>query len=317
MVKSIIIIGSTDVKTSEYYKQVDIASSVLVTAQDHKQLTGHTSVGDIPDLDELECVLKQADLVYWAESTVDEFEDADSYYNFLNWLKDYDLRYHNVVNLNTVEFDMYKWNIKVDLTPEHIVFFGGSITAGQYMDDRNQWYATQVAQHFNKEQLNLATVGGSFGSIFHRFTQLDFYEGQIVVVDIPPLYRIFYCHPTRQLKNLLFADPDNHDLNKKLINIYHKDFLFYELLTKIRAMVAIARSKKLKLVFWLDNYKDESQYSQQDQSYFYNMPEFVPASWIQNYLVDYAKDKVHPGVQSNKFIADTLVKYIKTVYNKD
>ena len=98
---------------------------------------------------------------------------------------------------------------------------------------------------------------------------------------------------------------------------FHKDFLFYELLTKIRAMVAIARSKKLKLVFWLDNYKDESQYSQQDQSYFYNMPEFVPASWMQDYLIDKAMDNMHPGIESNKFIANTLVKYIETIYNKD
>ena len=54
-----------------------------------------------------------------------------------------------------------------------------------------------------------------------------------------------------------------------------------------------------------------------DQTYFYDMPEFVPASWMQNYMSDHAIDNLHPGIESNKFIANTLVKYIETVYNKD
>ena len=82
-------------------------------------------------------------------------------------------------------------------------------------------------------------------------------------------------------------------------------------------MVAIARAKKLKMVFWLINYKDTKIYSKADQRYFYHMPEFVPASWMENYFLDLATDGQHPGVRSNKFIADTLVKYIETVYNKD
>ena len=32
--------------------------------------------------------------------------------------------------------------------------------------------------------------------------------------------------------------------------------------------------------------------------------------------MDCATDNLHPGVESNKFIANTLVKYIETIYNK-
>ena len=105
MVKSIIIVGSTDLKTSEYYKQINIESSVLITSRDHKQLIGHTSVGDVPDLKDLEYILSQATEVYWAESSINEFFDADSYYDFVNWLKDYNLIYNNVVNLHKIKFD--------------------------------------------------------------------------------------------------------------------------------------------------------------------------------------------------------------------
>jgi hypothetical protein len=319
MVKSTIIVGSTDVKTAEYHKKLGLPPSVLITGQYHTQLVAHTSVGDIPDLNELEYVLKQAELVYWAESEITEFSSADDYYDFLSWLKDYNLEYRNVVNLDTIKFDVYKWNslrsIKVD--KNQAVFFGCSFTAGVGLSDTGTHYATQVAKHFNKDLLNLGVSGGSNGLIFDRFTQLDFFPGQIVVVQLTGLERLHYCKQNRQLKKIMFAYPADPTLNRAMLTVYHKDFLFYELLSKIRAMVAIARAKKLKMVFWLADYKNSEIYSKADQRYFYHMPEFVPASWMQDYLIDRAMDNAHPGIRSNKFIADTLVKYIKTVYNKD
>ena len=317
MVKSIIIIGSTDLKTSEYYKQLGIAPSMLVTTCDHKQLIGHTSVGDVPDLTDLEYILSQAKEVYWAESNINEFFDADSYYDFLNWLKDYNLKYNNVVNLDKIKFDVYRWNHRLIVKKNHAVFLGCSFTAGVGLPDVETHYATQVAKHFGKQVLNLGSKGGSNGLIFDRFTQLDFFPGQIVVVQLAMLDRLHYCKQDRQLEKIMFANAANVNLNQKMIEVYHKDFLFYELLAKIRAIVAVARAKKLKMIFWLINYKNELVYSKMDQTYFYNMPEFVPASWMENYIMDSATDNLHPGIESNKFIANTLVKYIETVYNKD
>jgi hypothetical protein len=316
MVTSIIIVGSTDLKTSEYYKQIGIASSVLITSCDHKQLIGHTSVGDVPNLKDLEYILSQAKEVYWAESSIDEFFDADSYYDFLNWLKNYNLTYKNVVNFYKIKFDVYDWNHQLVVKEDHAVFLGCSITAGEALPDVKTHYATRVAKHFNKESLNLATPGGSNGLIFDRFMQLNFFPGQIVVVQLTILNRLHYCKPDRHLEKILFSHAKDVDL-RKMAAVYHKDFLFYELLAKIRAMVAVARAKKLKMIFWLINYKHELVYSKMDQTYFYDMPEFVPASWMQNYMSDHGIDNLHPGIESNKFIADTLVKYIETVYNKD
>jgi|LakMenEpi03Aug12_release.lakeMendotaPanAssembly.Ray.scaffolds.fasta_scaffold232544_2 hypothetical protein len=318
MVKSIIIIGSTDLKTSEYYKQLGIAPSMLITTCDHEQLIGHTSVGDVPDLKDLEYILSQAKEVYWAESSIDEFFDADSYYDFLNWLKDYNLVYKNVVNFYKIKFDDYNWNqlLPQNLNQNHAVFFGCSHTAGVGLPDVETHYATQVAKHFGKQVCNLASGAGSNGLIFDRFTQFDFFPEQIVVVQLTYLERLHYCGIDRNLRKILFTHTSDN-LRRSLIDVYHKDFLFYELLQKIRAMIAIARDKKLKMVFWLAEYKNSDIYSKADQRYFYHMPEFVPASLMENYCMDVANDRLHPGIESNKFIADVLVKYIKTVYNKD
>lgn len=319
MVKSIIIVGSPDSKTSEYHRQIGIESSVLITSCDHKQLIGHTSVGDVPDLTDLEYILSQATEVYWAESSINEFFDADSYYDFLNWLKDYNLVYNNVVNFNKIKFDDYAWDQlrSQNLNQNHAVFFGCSFTAGAGLPDVETHYATQVAKHFGKQVLNLGSGGGSNGLIFDRFTQVDFFPGQIVVVQLTYPNRLHYCKQNQQLEKIGFAHAADPTLNRAMLTVYHKDFLFYELLPKIRAMVSIARAKKLKMVFWLIEYKNPEIYSKADQRYFYHMPEFVPASWIENYIMDTATDNMHPGIQSNKFIANTLVKYIESVYNKD
>jgi hypothetical protein len=255
--------------------------------------------------------------VYWAESSIDEFFDADSYYNFLNWLKDYNLSYNNVVNLHKIKFDDYNWiDSSTIVTENHAVFFGCSFTAGMGLPDVETHYATQVAKHFGKQVCNLASSGSSNGLIFDRFTQIDFFPEQIVVVQLTYLERLHYCGVDRNLTKILFKHTSGN-LGRSLIDVYHKDFLFLELLQKIRAMVDIARAKKLKMVFWLAEYKNPDIYSKADQRYFYHMPEFVPASWMENYIMDAAEDRIHPGVRSNKFIADTLVKYIETVYNKD
>ena len=319
MVNSIVIVGSTDLKTSEYYKQIGIASSMLITSRDHQQLIGHTSVGDVPDLKDLEYILSQATEVYWAESSIDEFFDADSYYDFVNWLKDYNLIYNNVVNLHKIKFDDYNWNhlLSQNLNQNHVVFFGCSFTAGAGLPDVETHYTTQVAKHFGKQVFNLGSNGGSNALVFDQFTQLDFFPGQIVVVQLTFLERLHYCGLNRQLTKVVFTKKNYENLIHNLVEIYNKDFLFYELLQKIRAMVAIARAKKLKMVFWLINYKDTKIYSKADQRYFYHMPEFVPASWMENYFLDLATDGQHPGIRSNKFIADTLVKYIESVYNKE
>jgi hypothetical protein len=312
---SVIVLGSNHASTAEYYKTLALPPSELVTTVDHGHKVGHTCVQDIVDLSLLEKVLSNAKQVYWAHPDIAEFSDAESYYNFVEWLKNYNLKYNNVQNIDSIIFDPYHWNHKFELQQDHAVFLGCSFTAGVGLTDSSTHYATMIAQHFDKKLLNLGAPGGSNSLIFDRFTQLDFYPGQIVVVQFTDLARIHYCNDDKKLLPLLFSTSQiEKNLHKSLLEVYHKDFLFYELLVKIRAMVAIAKQKRIKMVFWLSDYKNKNLYSNLDQTYFYNMKQFVPASWIENYLVDVAEDGLHPGIESNKNIATTLITYIETIY---
>ena len=152
---TIIIVGSNHTNTANYYKNLGLPESVIVTDVDHGHLVGHTCIQDIPDHAILEIVLKNADEVYWAESNKDEFFDDDSYYDFLDWLKDYNLKYKNVRNFELIKFDPYKWTQSITVDPDHAIFLGCSFTAGVGLSDPDTHYSTIVANHFNKKLLNL------------------------------------------------------------------------------------------------------------------------------------------------------------------
>jgi len=312
---TIIIVGSNHTNTAKYHNTLGLPASVLVTEIDHGQLIGHTCIQDVPDFGVLETILKNANEVYWAHPDPSEFSDNNSYYEFLNWLKDYNLKYHNIKNFDSITFDPYHWNNKFTVNIDHAVFIGCSFTAGVGLSDPSTHYANIVSSHFNKKLLNLGQPGGSNSLIFDKFFQLDLYPGQVVVLQLTMLDRLHYCDANKKLIGLLLStSPIEKNLHQAMLEVYHKDFLFYELLCKIRAVIKVARLQQLKLVFWLIDYKHENKYSRLDQTYFYNMPEFVPASWLENYLVDLAEDNQHPGIESNKIIANVLIKYIETVY---
>ena len=150
---SIIIVGSNHTNTAEYYKTLGLEPSTLVTEIKHRPLIGHTCIQDVPDYNTLETILKNADDVYWAHPTPGEFFNYNSYYNFLNWLKDYNLKYRNVKNFNSITLDPHKWNNKVTVDITHAVFMGCSFTAGVGLSDPNTHYANIVSLHFDKKLL--------------------------------------------------------------------------------------------------------------------------------------------------------------------
>jgi hypothetical protein len=310
------VIGSNHENTANYYLQLNLPISKLITSAKQEYTVGHTCIQDVPDHLQLEKILSGADRVYWSTPAVEEFSDFEAYIDFLNWLKDYNLQYRNVVNLGSIKFDPYGWNKHIPVHKNQAVFLGCSFTAGVGLPDPTTHYASLTAQHFNLDLLNLSVPGSSNNLIFEKFFQIDFFPEQLIVVQFTFLGRLRYCDHTNKLKNIMLADSHGLDknLHRYMLEIYNKDFLFYEFLVKLRAMITIADSKKLRLIFWLADYKNKNEYSILDQTYFYHLKQFVPASWIQDYLIDVAQDKKHPGVESNKILSQILIKYIETVY---
>ena len=312
----IIIVGSNHANTAEYYKTLGLPASVLVTNVDHGQLIGHTSIQDIPDHAILEIVLKNADEIYWAESGKDEFFDDDSYYDFLYWLQDYNYRQGNVKNISTVKFDPYQWHQELPvLTSNDIVFLGSSTTAGAGLSNTDTWYSNLIANHLEKTAVNLAhrTPGvGNNDKTFDIFTQLEFNPGQKVVIQIAPIDRIRWCDDDAKLMDLQLSMDQIYN-HRAMISVFNRKYLMYRLLNNVRAMVRLARLQQLQLVLWLDNYKIDAEFDQ-EQLYFYEYPELVSKLQLAEYIVDHAEDNIHPGIKSNQYLADQITQHLERLY---
>lgn len=303
-----LIIGTQNLSTSQYYVKLGIPPSILIESDKVDYSVGHTSPADVT-VDILEKLMLSADQIYWAENAVEEFSNTTEYYNFLNWLKDFNLQHKKILNLD-IELDPFNWNHKTQLTEKDIVFLGCSFTAGEGLSDSATHYSSIVADHYGLNPVVLAENGASNSLMFDKFVQLDFKPGQIVILQLTSMERLHYCREDKKLSKIMFATPKFKDLSRNFLEVYNRDFLFYELLGRIRAIVSIARLKKIKLIIWaIDRY-----YSLEQLSYFYNIKEFMPASWIFDYQVDLAEDNAHPGIESNRNIANTLIKYIENVY---
>jgi hypothetical protein len=320
---TIIIVGSNHANTAKYHNTLGLPASVLVTEIDHGQLIGHTCIQDVPDFGVLETILKNANEVYWAESSEDEFYDADSYYDFLYWLQLYNLKYKNVKNFQTIVFDPYKWNFDLpELTDNDMVFLGGSVTAGVGLSSMDTCYTNKMAKYFEKNPVNLALMFtntrfsgiGNNDKTFDIFTSLKFVPNQLVVILLTPFDRIRYCDENKQLTDIQLSQYTGKNLIE-LIEIFNRPYIFYKTLLQIKAMLQIARSKGIRLVICLDDYKIDQE-RQIEQLYFYNFKEVVPKTLLQNYLVDFGNDNVHPGVTSHDILATTMIKYIENIYEK-
>jgi hypothetical protein len=316
---STLIIGSHYATTAEYYKKIGLEPSVLVTSTEQIFDIGHTSIQDMIDYQPLEIIAKNVDNVYWAECKIEEFTTVNNYIEFITWLKDFNRQHKTVRNFESVAIDPYQ--IKTVYTPseDHAVFFGCSFTAGTGLSNPDTHYATLLSGHCKKQVYNLAQSAGSNDLIFNRFVNTKWIPGQIVVVQLTSPYRLYYCNDDYKKYNILLSNNNDNNLKNKtlkryLVEIYQKPWIFSQLLDKVNAMNQIANQNKLRMAIWLMDYKNPELYSIHDQTYFYHIKSFVPASLMQNYMVDLAEDAMHPGVQSNLIIANVLHNFISEVY---
>jgi hypothetical protein len=320
MVMRTVIVGSNHTSTADYHIKLALPPSVLITQTDQSYQIGHTSIQDICDYTDLELILQSADQVYWAECDKSEFVDEDSYLDFLYWLQDYNLRFGNVKNLSDITFDPYGWKMNLPkLNPKDIVFLGGSTTAGVALSDPNTWFSNLIAEHYQRPAVNLAkqfqtldTVGNN-DKTFDIFLQLAFNPEQIVVVQLAPMDRIRWCNDDAELQDLQFTNTEIPN-RRCVITVFNRKYLLYRLLGQIQAMIQLARLQKIKLVFWIDNYKLDKEF-EQEQLLFYEFPEVVSKTQLADYYVDHAEDGEHAGIESNQFLAKKIIQHIERLYS--
>ena len=313
-----LLLGSSDISTSLAHKKFNLPESVLVPSAGQDYTVGHTSRQEFNSDNELEQVLKSADVVLWAFPKASEFISEQVYYDTLDWLKQYHKKFKNVQNLQDIKLDPYNWKSKVPkLTDNDIVFIGSSNTLGVGLPSVEHRYANIVAKHFGKNGIvmqELFRTKGNNDKSIDIFSQCDFNPGQIVVLQSAPLMRIRYCNEQNKLIDSQLFSAENFANHRSIVDVFSKEFLFYRFAINMRLITQLARAKKLRFVFFLDDYKSED-ITHKDQMCFYDMPEFLSGSQIANDThVDLANDNAHPGVEANRRIAQHIIDHIEYLY---
>jgi len=314
----ILIIGSSHPNTANFYKKLGLEQSKLIASVNEYYSIGHTSPQDMITYENLTRLAKTADQIYFSYPTPEEFSENYFYYEFLDWLKEFNFKYKKIINLkNNIIVDAFNWNLKPpELNKNDAVFIGCSFTEGIGIECNEDKYATIVAKHFNLNCVNLGKGGSSNSYFFEIFSQLEFHPGQLIVLQLTILERLRYYNNNVSLQHIQFANPL---YSPKILEVYNNKFLFYETLKQLRLVNQIAEAKNLKLAVWLNNYKEEhhGHYTMDQQMYFYNLKSFVPAFLMQDYCVDVGTDNVHPGIKSNQNIANVLIDFIEKTYNNE
>lgn len=312
--EKILLLGSNHPSTAEAYRLMGLDQSTLVTSADQDYNIGHTAIQEFDKVEDLEKTLSQSSKVFWIDPEMSEFPSESDYYDFLEWLKKYQSKYGNVVNFDTIIPDPYRWKVSLPkFCKDDAVFFGCSFTAGAGLSNKETRWANLVSRHFEKNCVNLGRSGSSNLFAFDMFSQCEFVPGQIVVWQITFSDRIFYCNEDQNLEHIILSN-SNHRKHKSMIDVLTLEHMMFELTIKVRMIVKMSRLLGLKFVFWLSDYKEFGTFSKKDIMCFYEYPEFIPAYKIQNYMVDGAEDNVHPGIKSNKIIADIVIEHIENLY---
>jgi len=310
----ILLLGSNHPGTATAYQSFNLPQSTLVDSVNQDFEIGHTSRQEFASDDELELVLSKADQVYWIFPDKSEFSNANEYYLFLEWLKKYHNEYGNICNFQDIQIDPYQWKPELPiLTHEDAVFFGCSFTAGVGIPDQKQRWSDIVSQHFGKNCINLGLEGSSNQYAFDLISNIKLRPGQIVVWQLTHLDRIFYCNENYQLQHVGLSHTD-HPKRRCIIDVMTHEHMMYDLLCKVKLVVKLCRSIGCRFVFWVIDYKSDSTFSFTDLLYFYHFPEFIPAYALQDYMVDSGTDGIHPGPNSNKIIAKSVIDQIERLY---
>ena len=315
MTQKILVLGSQHNNTQNFSKSVGLEKSILITPNNMYDnfSVGHTSIQDMLFYEQFDELIKQVDSLYWSGPDKDEFWNDEFYTEYLWWIKKVQSKTNKFVNFPEFNFDPYNLLYpKIKVNPDDAVFVGCSWTAGVGLEDpKSQHFSYIISKHFNKNCVNLGVGGSSIGYAFERLSNIDFYENQIVVLQLTHPYRWrYYSKDKKQQIHINVNQPNNV---RPFIEVFNQEFLLYELIQKLKLFQKIADAKKLKFAFFLIDYKGTA-YSYTDQLYFYDFKSFIPYGLMQEYYIDVGTDDIHPGPKSNEYIAKTVINFLETQY---
>ena len=205
-----------------------------------------------------------------------------------------------------------------DISEVDIVFLGCSYTSGVGLIDLNSRYSTVISNHYNKNEVNLASGGDGNYRSFDIFGQLNLVSGTKVILQLTELSRL------RWYTNRIVDQRLSTDATLELITVYNDKFLIYDLIRQLRIIVQYCRARGLQLVIWSIARFNDPDLDRALEVYLEKFPEYIHLDNRLNtattYRIDNGTDGTeelgtgHPGPKSNQLIAKKLIAHFDKLY---
>jgi hypothetical protein len=306
----ILVIGSNKLPTSKFSTSINLEPSILFVGQEPTKEIYHTSFADCPNLLEH---LNKFEIIYWANSDPEEF---NNFSEFLNTI--YNLKIQKkVIGLPDDPYNI-KQNLQIKNDKDKIVFLGCSHTTGGHLLDKTQEYTSLVSNYFKLESLNLAEGGKGNVRSVDIFNKINFFKNQIVVLQLSHFSRL-RCFLNDSINERLSEFKLQESNKKSYVEVFNDKQLLYITLSQIDAIVRFSRNFGLRFVFFNlggNPKKNDSienvEYKQLVEYYLSDYIEYIPNLLFR--VEDYGIDNLHYGVKTNKIFAEEIIKKIENLY---
>jgi hypothetical protein len=312
--EKVLIVGTNLPFTSESYKKFNLPQSTLVVDAEQDYQIGHTSLQEFKSVVHFENVLHSADIIFWDHSLPEHFPSESDYYDLLHYLKSFQYKTGKIKNFQSISDDPYSWRINTPvILSNHVVVLGCSLTRGLELESPDQCYAAILSKRLNRPYVNLGQPGGSYQKLFDIFFQIKLHPGQIIILQLPPIHRLRYCQNDRKLYDIIMSHDESKNIDD-IIMTFNDGFLFYDLYTKIKAIVSFSKAMRLKLCFFMHDYERNTVGNIKDRTIFYHMPEYIPDKIMGDCVKDFGSDNLHPGPKSHQYIAQIIETHLIQLY---
>jgi hypothetical protein len=310
----ILIVGSNCGTTASYYKKIGLKESILFTGEFNSAEVYHTSIADC---NTLSIHLNHFDQVIWAESSINEFNNYQEYFDTLTLIRNHAKDRGIISRVNQDPYNIKPPRLSISNTKNSAIFLGCSHTAGFGLPDISQSFTHLVSKNFNKSLINLGAEGlGNFKS-FEKINQIDFFKNQIVVLqltDIARMQMFFDDSHASMVYSQLYKIKD-----PAYIKVFNDKQLLHMMLDRLDLVVKYSRSLKLHLVIFNlggnPNFNHDTEHNflrQTTEYYLQDYPEYIPAVLEKN--IDRGTDGCHFGPKSQALWANLIIKKIENLY---
>jgi len=189
--------------------------------------------------------------------------------------------------------------------PNHdkvVWFFGCSLTHGTGLLDSER-YSNLVEQHLQLPVVRIASPGSSTRWSLRHLMHADIHPNDIVIWQISTLFR-------DSIKNYSDKDPVEviiDDSHKELLSLYSLEQFWFNHISLIDYGVQYLRARQQKFAMISIESQNFKEYLSRIRLELTKYPEYC---YLPGFIVDKARDNSHPGIESNKILANALIEKI-------